>query len=98
MPPSGGMGVPAGQQQSAYGNTYQDYNEQGDMATGYAGGYADGGYDAAYDDEYPEQKPYPHPGKLWIFSQTFFCWAIQRYLSHLYSVQASFTICDECDE
>lgn len=92
------MGVPAGQQQSAYGNTYQDYNEQGDMATGYAGGYADGGYDAAYDDEYPEQKPYPHPGKLWIFSQTFFCWAKQRYLSHLYSVQASFTICDECDE
>ena len=64
MPPSGGMGVPTGQ--SGYGNTYQDYNNQGEMAAGYAGGYTDGGYDAAYDDEYPEQKPYPHPGESWI--------------------------------
>jgi len=62
MPPSGGMGVGSANN-NGYGS-YQDYENQGNMATGFtgAGGYGDGGYDAAYDDEYPEQKPYPHPG------------------------------------
>ena len=61
MPPSGGMG--GGVADKTQYNTYQEYDDSQDMATGYnAGAYGEGGYDAAFDEEYPPQKPYPHPG------------------------------------
>ena len=62
MPPSGGMGGGVANNNTQY-NTYQEYEDSQDMATGYsAGAYGEGGYDAAFDEEYPAQKPYPHPG------------------------------------
>ena len=60
MPPSGGMG--GGVANNTGYNTYQEYEQPQDMATGYNPGAYGEGYDAAFDEEYPAQKPYPHPG------------------------------------